>query len=156
MTRRIIILAAIMGMAAVPAAAQSPGETPFPSAKITGAFVRVQTWTTPDSHYLTNYFPPGASVSFRMFVGDNKTKRSMTTKDVQFARILIPGQPTVQLKYTNGDPNLPWSGTWTIPANYAPGIVAFQAVVRTKAKVTASFVQMPPATSQLTVTAATG
>ena len=82
MTRRIIILAALLAMAAVPAAAQSPGETPFPSAKIVGAFVRVQTVTTPNSGYLTNFFPQGGTVVFRMFVGDNKTGQSMTDKDL--------------------------------------------------------------------------
>jgi hypothetical protein len=156
MRRRIIIFAALMAMTAVPAAAQAPVETPFPSAKIVGTFVRVATWTAPTSSYLTNFFPQGSEVTFRMFVGDNKTKKSMTNKDLQFARILIPGQPTVQMKYTNGDPNFPWSGTWTIPADYAPGIVAFRASIRTKVKVTGSFVQIPVATSQLTVTAAAG
>jgi hypothetical protein len=155
MKRRLIILAALMAMTAVPAAAQSPGETPFPSPKIVGAFVRVATWTAPTSSYLTNFFPQGSEVTFRMFVGDNKTKRSMTNKDLQFARILIPGQPTVQMTYTNGDRNFPWSGTWAIPADYAPGIVAFQASIRSKAKVTGKFTQIPVASSQLTVTAAT-
>lgn len=156
MKRRMIILAALLGLIAVPAGAQAPAETPFPGPKIPGAFIRVATWTAPTSSFLTNFFPQGSEVTFRMFVGDNKTKRSMTNKDLQFARVLIPSQPTVQMKYTNGDPNFPWSGTWKIPADYAPGIVAFRATVRTKAKVTASFVQMPPVSSQLTVTPATG
>jgi len=157
MTRRIIILAAVMAMAAVPAAAQSPGETPFPSAKITGAFVRVQTWTAADSHYLTNYFPQAGQVSFRMFVGDNKTGRSMTDKDLRYAKILIPGQPNLKLTYAPvGALQWPWTGTWTIPADYPLGIVAFQAVVKTKTGKYGGFVQMPVPTAQLTVTAVTG
>ena len=121
MKRRMIILAALLGLIAVPAGAQAPAETPFPGPKIPGAFIRVATWTAPTSSFLTNFFPQGSEVTFRMFVGDNKTKRSMTNKDLQFARILIPSQPTVQMKYTNGDPNFPWSGTWKIPADYALG-----------------------------------
>jgi hypothetical protein len=157
MTRRIIILAAVMAMAAVPAAAQSPGETPFPSAKITGAFVRVQTWTSPDSHYLTNYYPQSGQVSFRMFVGDNKTGRSLTNKDLRYAKVVIPGQPDLKMKYSPvGALQWPWTGTWTIPADYPLGIVAFQAVIKTKTNKNGSFVQMPVATSQLTVTTATG
>jgi hypothetical protein len=122
---------------------------------VEGAFVRVQTWTSPASHYLTNYFPQGAEISFRMFVGDNKTRLAMTDKDLQFAKILIPGQPDVQMKYTNGDPQYPWAGTWTVPADYAPGIVGFQASIKTKkSKAYGNFVQIPVATSQLTITAA--
>lgn len=153
--RRIIVVAALAGFVAVAAVAQTPSETPFPSPKVTGAFVRVATWTSPDSGYLTNYFPQGSDVAFRMFVGDNKSKRSMTNKDLNFAKILIPGQPDVKLTYTNGDPQYPWTGTWKVPADFAPGIVPFQASVRTKAsKAYGSFVQIPVATAQLTVTAA--
>jgi hypothetical protein len=152
MTRRIIILAAIMGMAAVPAAAQSPGETPFPSAKITGAFVRVRTVTAPNTAYLTNFFPQGAPVSFRMFVGD-KTGHSLTNKDLRYARIVIPGQPALKMTYAGDDPLWPWVGTWTIPADYPLGIVGFQAEVKTKTNKFGGFVQMPISTSQLTVTA---
>ncbi len=74
MKRRMIILIALLGMTAVPAGAQAPAETPFPSPKIVGTFVRVRTVTAPNSAYLTNFFPHGAPVMFRMFVGDNKTR----------------------------------------------------------------------------------
>jgi hypothetical protein len=156
MTRRIMILAALAAMAAVPAAAQAPTENPFPSAKIAGAFVRVATWTTPTSYYLTNYYPQGADVSFRMFVGQNKTGLSLTNKDIKSAAIVIPGQPNVKMAYTSGNSQWPWVGTWTIPADYTLGVVQFQAVVTTKANVKATFKQMPVATAQLTVTAPTG
>ena len=55
MKRRMIILVALLGMTAVPAGAQAPAETPFPSPKIVGTFVRVRTVTAP-SAYLTNFF----------------------------------------------------------------------------------------------------
>lgn len=153
--RRILVLAALAALVATAAVAQTPGETPFPSPKVTGAFVRVATWTAPDSGYLTNYFPQGSEVSFRMFVGDNKTKLSMTDKDLAYAKILIPGQPDVKLTYTSFSPQFPWVGTWKVPADYTPGIVPFQASVKTKAsKAYGSFVQIPVASAQLTVTAA--
>ena len=154
MKRRMIILAAVMAMAAVPAAAQSPAETPFPSPKIVGAFVRVQTVTAPTSGYLTNYFSEGSSITFRMFVGDNKTGRVMTDKDLKYARILIPDQPVVKMQYADSNPQWPWTGTWTVPADFKLGIVQFQAVIKTKANRYGSFVQIPVLTSQLTVTAA--
>lgn len=153
MKRQILILAALLAIAAVPAAAQSPGETPFPSEKIVGTFVRVRTVTAPNSAYLTNFFPRGVPVAFRMFVGDNKTGHSLTDKDLRYARIAIPGQPALKMTYAGDDPLWPWVGTWTIPADYPLGIVSFQAQVQTKSKATGSFVQMPVSTSQLTVTA---
>lgn len=154
MRRRITILAALMVMTAVPAAAQAPAETPFPSPKVVGAFVAVQTVTAPDSGYLTNFFPAGSTVVFRMFVGENKTGRSMTDKDLKYAKILIPGQPDVKMKYVGGNPQWPWQGTWTVPADFKLGIVQFQAVTKTKSNRYGSFVQIPVLTSQLTVTAA--
>jgi hypothetical protein len=153
MKRRMIILVALLGMTAVPAGAQAPAETPFPSPKIVGTFVRVRTVTAPNSAYLTNFFPRGAPVVFRMFLGDNKTGQSLAGKDIKYAKIAIPGQPSVPMKYVGGDPLWPWAGTWTIPADYPLGIVNFQAQVKTKTNAYGGFVQMPVGTSQLTVTA---
>jgi hypothetical protein len=153
MKRRLIILAALLGLTAVPAGAQAPAETPFPSAKIVGTFVRVRTVTAPNSAYLTNFFPRGTTVSFRMFLGDNKTGRSLTKQDLRYAKIVIPGQPPVKMTYAGGDPNWPWVGIWTIPADYTLGIVAFQAQIKTKTDTYGGFVQMPVGSSQLTVTA---
>jgi hypothetical protein len=154
MRRRIIILAALMAMTAVPAAAQAPAETPFPSPKVVGAFVRVQTVTAPDSGYLTNFFPAGSPVVFEMFVGENKTGRSMTDKDLRYAKILIPGQPDVKMTYAGRNPQWPWQGTWTVPADFKPGtVVSFQAATKTKSNRYGSFVQIPVLSSQLTVTA---
>jgi hypothetical protein len=150
----MIILAALLGMTAVPAGAQAPAETPFPSPKIVGTFVRVQTVTSPQSGFLTNFFPRDTAVVFRMFVGDNKTRTSMTGKDLSYAKILIPGQPDVTLKYTGSDPQWPWVGSWRIPVDFAVGTVAFQAAIKTKTSKYGGFVQIPVVTSQLTVTAA--
>ena len=151
--RRIIILAALAAAVAVAAVAQTPAEVPFPSPKIEGAFVRVATWTSPNSGYLANYFPQGSEVSFRMFVGDNKTKAAMTDKDLAYAKITIPGQPDLKMTYVGDDPQMPWVGSWKVPADFAPGIVDFQALVKVKkSKAYGSFVQTPPAVAKLTVT----
>ena len=155
--RRIMIVAALAASvaAAVTAIAQTPTEVPFPSPKVEGAFVRVQTWTSPTSHYLTNFFPQGSEVTFKMFVGDNKTKLSMTDKDLAFAKIIIQNQPDLKMAYTNVDPNYPWTGVWKVPADYTPGIVGFQASIKVKkSKAYGSFVQAPVASSMLTVTKA--
>jgi hypothetical protein len=151
----MIILAALLGMTAVPAGAQAPAETPFPSPKIVGTFVRVQTVTSPQSGFLTNFFPRDTTVVFRMFAGDNKTRTALTNKELRYAKILVPGQPDVKLRYTGADPQWPWIGTWKIPTDFALGTVPFQATIRTKSSVYGGFVQIPVVTSQLTVTAAT-
>jgi hypothetical protein len=149
----MLILAALLGMTAVPAGAQAPAETPFPSPKIVGTFVRVQTVTAPDSGYLTNFFPAGSTVVFKLFVGDNKARRGLTDKDLRYAKILIPGQPDVKMTYTGGDPRFPWTGAWTVPADLKPGVIPFQATIKTKSNAYGSFVQIPVASSQLTITA---
>jgi hypothetical protein len=153
MKRRLIILAALLGLTAVPAGAQAPAEKPFPSPKVVGTFVRVQTVTAPQSGFLTNFFPRGSTVVFRMFVGDNKQRRSLTNQDLSYAKILVPGQPDVKMTYTKADPQWPWVGSWKIPDTFAAGPVVFQATIKTKTKTYGSFVQIPVVSSQLTVTA---
>ncbi len=159
MRRPIVILAAVLATVAVTAfaVAQTPGETPFPSPQITGAFVSTQTVTGPTSSLgagvLTNYFSQGSSVVFRVFAGQNKTGKVLTDKDITYAYVKIPAQPNLRLAYT-GEGRLPWTATWAIPADYPLGIVPFKVLFKTKSKQYGSFVQIPVAPSQLTVTKA--
>ncbi len=159
MRRPITILVGVLATAVAAAAVTAPAwtrllqETPFPSPKVS-VFVSVQTVTSPESGYLTNFFPQGETVVFRMFAGDNKTKRVLTDKDVKYASIKIPGQPNVKLTFSARDLRWPWIGAWTIPADFQPGLVQFQALVKTRDKRYGSFVQIPVVSSQLTVTKA--
>jgi hypothetical protein len=143
--------AVLMAVVTAPAWTSLGQEAPFPSASL-GVFVSAQTVTTPESGFLTNYFAPGETVVFRAYAGDNKTKNALSDKLVSSAVVQIPGQPNVKLSYDGTNRKWPWVGTWTIPADYPPGIVAFKATVRTKAKQVGTFSQIPVATSQLTVT----
>lgn len=148
-----LVAIALMAVVTAPAWTSLGQETPFPSPKL-GVFVSVQTVTTPESGYLTNYFAQGETVVFRLYAGDNKSKNVLTDKLVRSAVIQIPGQPNVRLTWDGRNRKWPWVGSWTVPADYTPGIVPFKAVVTTTTKQTGTFTQIPVATSQLTVTKA--
>jgi hypothetical protein len=155
--RRIVSILAGVAVAGITAVgvAQVPGENPFPAPAVKGVFVATQTVTGPGSSLgegaLTNFFAQGSTVVFQAFAGDVKTGKILTSKDVKFFYISIPGQPPLKLTYRN-DPRWPWTATWTVPSDYALGIVPFKTLIRTTAKRFGSFVQIPVATSQLTVT----
>jgi len=161
MRRKIAVLVA--GVAAVTAVsatalAVTPGEIPFPSPKIESVFVSTHTVTGPTSSLgagvLTNYYPRGGTVVFRVFAAETKSGKVLTAEDVKYAYVKIPGQANVKLTYTaqvkKGDPT--WLGTWTVPADYPTGLVQFVTRFRTTGKQYGNFVQIPVVTSQLTVT----
>src|SRR6185295_12527092 len=82
---------------------------------------------------LASWFQPGAKVEFRAFAIDTKTKKMVQAKDVKFFYVKIPNQPNVKLKY-NGTlttmKNMPWSGSWTVPATYPLGEVPFKMLIK--------------------------
>lgn len=146
-------LAAAFTGAALAADPAPPTEVPFPAPKIADIFVAAQTVASDGS--LTNYFTPGSVVTFRAYAVGGKASAVLTGKDVEYFYATIPGQPNVKFKY---DPTssmatgrLGWIGQWTVPASYTPGLVPFKVLVKTTAKQKGQFVQMPVATSQLTV-----
>ena len=149
-----VALTAVAGWAAI------PGETPFPSQTIESVFVSTRTVTTASSPLgagaLTNFYTPGSTVVFQVFAGMTKTGQILTGADVKYAYVKLPDGTKIKLTYKEPakttDPA--WSGTWTIPANYTPKVVEFTVRFRTKDKQYGNFVQIPVATSQLTVRAA--
>jgi hypothetical protein len=149
-----VALTAVAGWAAI------PGETPFPSPTIQNVFVSSRTVTAASSPagpgVLTNYYARGSTVVFQVFAGATKTGKILTAADVRYAYVKLPDGTKIKLTYkepaNTTDPA--WSGTWTIPANYAPKVVDFVVRFQTKEKQYGNFVQIPVSTSQLTVTAA--
>ncbi|HEU5010691.1 MAG TPA: hypothetical protein VFT33_08350 [Gaiellaceae bacterium] len=163
MRRMILILAVGITAAAVTAVggAQTPTETPFPSPKVVQYFVAAQTVTGPGATegagVLLDFFPQGSTVVFRATAGETKTGKLLTADQSKYFYVKIPGQPNVKLTYQAPSKKAAgaqwtWSGTWTVPADYALGIVPFKVLLKTKAGAYGSFVQMPPTSSQLTVT----
>ena len=156
----ILLGTVALGVLAVAGFAAIPGEKPFPSETIETVFVSSRTVTAPSSPLgpgvLTNFYPRGSTVVFEVFAGATKSGKILTAADVRYAYVKLPDGTKVKLTYkepvNTTDPA--WSGTWTIPANYATKVVDFVVRFRTKDKQYGNFVQLPIATSQLTVTAA--
>ena len=151
-----LALAAVAASAIVSgASAQTPPVVPFPAPNAGAVFVSAQTVTADGA--LSNYFAPGSTVIFRAYAVDGKSKKVVTKKTSKYFYVKIPNQPNLKLKYTPKGPlhsgRYAWTGRWTVPADYAKGIVAFKIVVQTKAKRLGSFIQAPIASAQLTITA---
>lgn len=144
-------------LATAAAAADPPVVAPFPATTSGPLFVAAQTVTTTGS--MSSWFKPGATVVFRAYAIDVKAKahKVLAAKDVKYFYVTIPNQPNVKLTFQPTAPGanarMPWVGTWTVPANYAQGIVNFKILVKSDAKRIGQFVQMPVATSMLNISA---
>ena len=157
MKRKLVVLVAgVAAVAAVTATALAvtPGETPFPSPTVVSLFVTTNTFTAAAPNIMASRFPVGSTVTFKVFAADVKTKQVLTSDDVRYAYIKIPGQPNVKLTYVaptvrNGTN---FTGTWTIPSTMPTGIVQFTTRFQSKQKKYGNFVQIPVETAQLTVT----
>jgi hypothetical protein len=162
--RRTILVVTIAGTAAIVTAvggAQTPSITPFPAPKVVQYFVSAQTVTGPGAAQgaglVTNYFPRGATVVFRATAAETKSGALLTDQGSKYFYVKVPGQPNVKLSYTaptkkSVGPPWAWTGSWTIPADYPTGLVNVKVLLKSKAGGYGSFLQLPVATSQLTVT----
>lgn len=139
---------AVIALAAPALAQAPPAPPPFPAPK-TDVFVYADTVAT--SGEQTNQFARGATVVFRAFAADVKTKKILTDKDVTYFYVKIPGQPNVKLAYSKVGSRMLWTGTWTIPTTYPLGLVEFKVLVKTNAKRYGSFVQAAVPLAMLTV-----
>ena len=141
---------------ALPAVANAQ-ETPFPSPKVQQVFIAAQTVTA--ERAMITQVAPGATVVFRAYAVDGKTRKVIAAKDVKYFYVTIPNQPNVKLTYNpqaaGATPRMPWSGAWTVPAAYPLGLVDFKILIKLEAKRRGQFVQMPVSSSQLTVTRTT-
>ena len=146
---------AALGVLATAALADTapPTTTPFPSSSAGPLFIAAQTVST--SGAMASAFAPGATVVFRAFALDTKTMKAIGANDMKYFYVAIPNQPNVKLTYgttaPGATPRFTWTGSWTIPANYPAGIVAFKILGKSAANRHGSFVQIPVATSDLTV-----
>lgn len=155
MKRFVLALATIAALVVVPSAwSEEPPVVPFPAAHTGDVFVSAETLQTDGA--ISNFFAPGSSVVFRAYAVVGKTRNVVTRKTAKYFFVKIPNQPNLKLKYTPrgryAKGRYVWTGTWNVPADYATGIVAFKVVVKTKSKRLGGFVQIPVASSQLTIT----
>jgi hypothetical protein len=156
--RRIAILAAALAAVgtAVQAASAATDPVPFPAPKVEQVFVAGQTVTPTGA--MASYFAPGSTVVFRAYAVNPKTKQLVAAKAVKYFYVAIPGQSNIKLAYDASAPGaskgFPWAGSWTVPASYTPGRVAFKILIKLKSKAKGQFVQLPVPTSMLTVASA--
>ena len=155
------ILALVAGLAAFAALATTalaadpapPATTPFPASSVGPIFIAGQTVNTTGA--MASAFAPGSTVVFRAYAVDTKTGKGLVAKDSKYFYVTIPGQPNVKMKYDPTAPGatkrMPWTGAWTVPTAYAAGIVDFKILAKATSKRSGSFVQIPVATSQLTI-----
>lgn len=151
----LILLTAAVAAVGLPAAAAA--ETPFPAPKVQQVFIAAQTVTA--QRALITQVAPGATVIFRAYAVDGKTRKVVAAKDVKYFYVTIPNQPNVKLKYdaraAGATARMPWSGTWTVPSDYRLGPVEFKILIKLQSKRRGQFVQLPVTSSQLTVTRTT-
>lgn len=154
------ILALVAGLAACATFATTaladtapPTTTPFPASSVGPLFIAGQTVNT--SGAMSSFFAPGSTVVFRAYAVDTKTSKVLAAKDSKYFYVTIPNQPNVKLKFNPSAPGatarMPWTGTWTVPANYPAGLVNFKILAKSTAKRIGSFVQIPVSTSMLTI-----
>ena len=153
MKRILISTAALVAFATLTAPAMAADPLPFPSAKVLQVFIATQT-VLPDGT-MSNYFAPGSTVVFRSYAIDPKTRSIVAPKLVKYFYVTIPNQPTVKFKYDPAAPGaskgLPWTATWTVPADYPQGTVAFKTLLKLTSKRQGQFIQMPVSTAMLTI-----
>jgi hypothetical protein len=152
--KAIAFFAAALAVAATVTASAMAADPllPFPSAKAGPVFIAAHTITADGA--MSSWFTPGSKVEFRAFAIDTKTKKLVQAKDVKFFYVTIPNQPNVKLKFNSAVTtmkNMPWTGTWTVPATFADGQVSFKMLIKLKSHRTGQFVQMPVATSTLNI-----
>jgi hypothetical protein len=158
--KKILILgAALAVVASVTMSASAATPVPFPSDKVVQVFVAAQTVTSDGA--LSSWFKPGDTVVFRAYAVDPTTKKVVDPKLVKYFYVTIPNEPNVKLKYGATAPGastgLPWTGTWTVPANYPAGTVAIKVLIQVKPspdkQLKGQFVQLPVGPAQLNISA---
>lgn len=153
MRRILIFTAALAAFATVTASAMAADPLPFPSAQIQQVFIATQT-VLPDGT-MNNYFAPGSTVVFRSYAVDPKSRSIVAPKLVKYFYVSIPNQPPLKYKYDAAAPGastgLPWTATWTVPANYPQGTVAFKTLLKLTTKRQGQFIQMPVSPAMLTI-----
>jgi hypothetical protein len=150
--KRILLPALVVALVALAPARAGAADIPFPATSSGDVFVIAHTVTADGAMY--DYFKPGDTVGFRAYAVDGKNHKILT--EAKYFYATIPGVANVKFTY---DPKskmalgqYAWVGTWTVPSTYQLGTVNFKVLVQSKTKRRGSFVQMPVASSQLTIT----
>jgi len=155
--------AALIGAAfAAPAAAQDP--KPFPGTggevflyvDLVNGTARPPAKARPKSCTQLSAFKRAERVVFRVWGAEAETGAPLTTENVKYAYVKIPGQPNIKLNWgphgSGTGRSLFWTAGWTVPLDYPLGVVAFRVVFKTESDVFGIFTQDGlPQESRLTI-----
>ena len=130
------------GLVAAPALAQEPA--PFPG-KQKDVFLYVDTvnGTRPKGTKprtigctQTSYFKRGEQMVFRIWGTETETGDTLSTENVTYAYVSIPGQPNLRLNWgPHGAASNRvwfWTAAFDVPADYPLGVMAFRVVFKTE------------------------
>jgi hypothetical protein len=177
MKRIILALTAVVVALVFGAVARADATPPpFPGPVVKGVFVAAQTVTT--TGQVGDFFAPGDTVVFQAYALDTKLHQMLTKKTSLslkkylqlpvadrkaaqstlrsfYVRIPLMSPKSFPLTFTKAPAGVNglyrWTASWKVPTLYPLGVVHFQVFAKTWANRTGSFMQMPIAASQLTI-----
>src|SRR5215218_7763554 len=151
--RKLLLVAALVGAAVIPGSAAAE-DAPFPAPQVGQVVIASHTVTT--GGIMSNFFAPGSTVVFRAYAVDGKTRKVIQAKDVKYFYVKLPNASTLKFRFNpaaaGATAKFPWTAEWTVPATWSLGLVDFKILMKSEAKRYGQFVQLPIATSQLTIT----
>ena len=139
--RRLSLLAGIvvaLGALVTPALAQAPQKLAvFLYVDTVNGSRPVGAKLRPLSCTQTNTFKRGEQVVFRIWGSEAETGAVLSTENVKYAYVKLPGQPNLKLNWgAHGSPaNRVWFWTtpWIVPADYPLGAITARIVFKTEA-----------------------
>ena len=84
----------------------------------------------------SNYFKRGEQVVFRSWGTEAQTQDILSSENVRYAYVKIPGQPNLKLNWgghgVKGNQVWFWANAWNVPADYALGTLTARVVFKTE------------------------
>lgn len=161
----VAVALAAPASAQAPAGAQAPAQDkPFPGSQA-DAFLYVDLVNSPrppankpraKSCTQLSSFKRGERVVFRVWGVESETGDALTTENVKYAYVKIPGQDNIKLNFGphgsgTGRASF-WTAGWSVPLDYPLGVVSFRVVFKTESGKFGIFTQDGlPQESRLTI-----
>jgi hypothetical protein len=137
--RRLLLLlgaAVVVGAMAVPALAQVPKVNVFLYVDTVNGTRPVGAKPRPIGCTQTNVFKRGEQVVFRIWGTEADSGNVLSTENVKYAYVKLPGQPNLKLNWGahGASTNRVWFWTtpWIVPADYPLGSLSARVVFKTE------------------------
>ena len=142
MRKLFLILGAVVALSAIAAPALAQG-TADPAKYDVFLYVDTVNGTRPAGAKprptgctQTSYFARGEQVVFRTWGSEAATGDILSTENVKYAYVKIPGQPNLKLNWgahgATSNRVWFWTAAWNLPKNYPLGTAATQIVFKTE------------------------